>query len=207
MARRCVTQLDADLVAEDPVRERREQRFWSFVVGMSVIIAMYWLVGLGLCSPALLLRWAWLVAIVAPLLTWGWWTLRGVLVARQRQTIAERFRDGQCFECGYDLRATMGDQCPECGIRDFRLVVRQRPIPPPWQILPFDMVSACWRMGAGLFVMGAWQHWYDSLRDEERQAYAARFPETMEWPGFYDREERRLARTRRDGLSGQSPVG
>jgi hypothetical protein len=35
-----------------------------------------------------------------------------------RQTIADAFQDDRppfCFECGYDLRASKDEKCPECG--------------------------------------------------------------------------------------------
>lgn len=44
-----------------------------------------------------------------------------VSAARRRRSL-ERERQGLCSRCGYDLRGTRHDLCPECGL----LVIRRR---------------------------------------------------------------------------------
>lgn len=38
-----------------------------------------------------------------------------LLAVSQMDRLGRRFRAGQCLWCGYDLRATTENRCPECG--------------------------------------------------------------------------------------------
>ncbi len=51
----------------------------------------------------------WIPTLI-PVLTFCWWSWLP-LIQRGR-----RVRFGRCADCGYDLRATEADRCPECGV-------------------------------------------------------------------------------------------
>jgi len=48
--------------------------------------------------------------LVASLIFAAWRVLRG-------DRRLDRLKRNQCIECGYDLRGSRGDTCPECGAR------------------------------------------------------------------------------------------
>lgn len=39
----------------------------------------------------------------------------GIVFVWRDERVARRIKRGQCASCGYSLRGTSGDKCPECG--------------------------------------------------------------------------------------------
>ena len=57
---------------------------------------------------------------------------------------------------------------------------------PPWLEIPeYERFSLGWRMGGGEDYLCAFFDFYKSLSEEEREAYAQRYPEPEEWANYY----------------------
>ena len=99
-------------------RFRRDPRTWLLYAPLCFLPA-----ALPVAFHALPLRlrfqWPSHVAFVAILLlgvaaqAWVWRTT--VRRSLRAELSARHIRPAHCFDCGYDLRATTADRCPECG--------------------------------------------------------------------------------------------
>lgn len=107
--------------AESPQRELRDMRFviWLPAIGLVALCLT-----LTLAGPMLeyfdARRWmptpgaSWglvAAAAIGPVCAWSWWYSRHVSRRFRQRTAAAAL----CFACGYDLRGTPGQACPECG--------------------------------------------------------------------------------------------
>ena len=107
-----------ELRSEVTSRVFRRPRVWLLVATSALLPVV----------PLLTFRVGWWNALPLPLVfvgTFAWSVVAGLgvmlVIARlRRHALRDVLRDRQirpatCFGCGYDLRATPGDACPECG--------------------------------------------------------------------------------------------
>ena len=58
--------------------------------------------------------------------------------------------------------------------------------PPPWVEFPdYERFSLGWRMGGGEDFKRDFEQFFSALTEDQRQSYAAKHPEPVEWSGYY----------------------
>jgi len=124
-------------------------------------------------------------AVAAVAGTFGWICIDFIiddLASRRRKA---RQRDGRCLKCGHDLQGTPGIRCLSCGEMNMELLLKQRPMLPPWLVFQIPRVSIGWRMDPGEYYLDHWHEWLLGLSEDEAAKYVEQFAEPDEWENYY----------------------